>query len=57
MSSSYTTRIEVLGKENFDTWKLQVKAFLVKNDAWEYVSGEKARPTVADGVAASFAAA
>ena len=42
MSSTHSMRIEALGKDNFDTWKLliQVKALLVKNDA-NYVSGEK----------------
>lgn len=36
---SYTNvKIEPLGKENFDTWKIQVEALLIKN-TWKYVSG------------------
>lgn len=29
--------IEKLQKDNFDTWKLQMCAILIKNDHWEYV--------------------
>ena len=52
-------RIEALAKDNFDTWKLQVRALLVKNDAWDYVSGEKVKPEIVQGDvnAASIAAA
>ena len=42
-------RIEALAKDNFDTWKLQVRALLVKNDAWDYVSGEKVKPEIVQG--------
>lgn len=44
MTSSSTVRIEALGRENYDTWKLQVRALLVKNDAWGYVSGTITKP-------------
>ena len=27
------TRLELLMKDNFDTWRMQVEALLVKNDA------------------------
>ena len=57
MSSTLSARIETLGKDNFDTWKLQVEALLVKNDAWEHVSGEKVRPTATTGNEAPEAAA
>lgn len=40
-----TFRIELLGKENYDSWKIQAKALLVENDLWEYVSGTIPRPT------------
>jgi len=33
MSATGLTRIETLNKENYDTWKLQMQAVLVKNDA------------------------
>lgn len=32
-------RIEPLNAENYDTWKLQMRAILVKNDLWGYVDG------------------
>lgn len=37
-------RIELLCGDNFDSWKIQVEALLIKNDYWEYVSGEKPKP-------------
>jgi len=36
-----STRIETLSKDNYDTWRIQVEALLMKNDIWQYVSGEK----------------
>lgn len=44
MSNQSFIRIETLTKDNFDTWKLQVEALLIKNDTWEYVSGVRQRP-------------
>lgn len=44
MSVSGIARIELLGKNNFDTWKLQMQAVLIKNDLLEYVSGDNKRP-------------
>lgn len=36
---SYTNvKIESLCTENFDTLKIQIKALLIKNDTWKYVS-------------------
>lgn len=40
------SRIENLNKENYDTWKIQAAALLVRNDTWEYVSGQKPKPQV-----------
>lgn len=48
MSSFGSVRIELLNKDNFDTWKIQMEAILVKSDAWAYVSGEKVKPEVPD---------
>lgn len=42
-SSAY--RIESLTKNNYDTWCLQAQAVLVKNELWDYVSGEKCLTT------------
>lgn len=44
MASSNTVRIELLNKENYDTWKIQMQALLTKNEAWVYVSGQKRNP-------------
>lgn len=49
-------RIEVLTKENYDTWKMQVEALLTKNDLWEYVSGENVLPALVPGDAATVSA-
>ena len=40
------TFVELLTKDNFDTWKMQVEALLMKNDALKYVSGERVKPEV-----------
>lgn len=53
MNALNYTRIETLNKDNYDTWKLQMIAVLTKNDAWEYVSGECAKPTLTPGDSAS----
>lgn len=39
-------RFEALTKDNYDTWKLQVRALLIKNDAWPYVSGTVTKPVI-----------
>ena len=44
MSASNSMRIKTFNKENYDTWKMQMEALLVKNDAWGYVSGEIVKP-------------
>ena len=36
--------IKKLRKENFDSWKLQIEAILIKNDHWDYVTGASIRP-------------
>lgn len=55
-ASVRSVRIEVLTKENYDTWKMQVEALLTKNDLWEYVSGENVLLAVVHGNAAVVAA-
>ncbi|XP_026669282.1 uncharacterized protein LOC113464332, partial [Ceratina calcarata] len=44
MASGFAIQMDRLGKENYDTWKQQIEAVLVKNDRWEYVDGTKPRP-------------
>lgn len=56
MNPSGTIRIEALQKENYDTWKIQMEALLIKNDAWNYVNGTSVKPTLAAGDAASVTA-
>ncbi|XP_050450961.1 uncharacterized protein LOC126851248 [Cataglyphis hispanica] len=46
MASSSTVRIELLNKENYDTWKIQMQALLIKNEAWAYVSGHKPKSEI-----------
>jgi len=41
-----STRLELLSKNNYDTWRIQAEALLIKNDTWGYVSGEKPRPVM-----------
>jgi hypothetical protein len=42
---SYTSvKIKPLGKENFDTWKIQIEALLINNDSWKYVNGTIPKP-------------
>jgi hypothetical protein len=42
--SGNVIRIEPLGKENYNTWKLQMEAVLVKNEMWGYVNGSIEKP-------------
>jgi len=41
-------RIELLDKENYDTWKIQMEALLIKNDLLGYVDGTIVKPEIAD---------
>ncbi|GBN37429.1 hypothetical protein AVEN_2683-1 [Araneus ventricosus] len=38
--------IEKLSKDNYDSWKLQIEAILVKNDHWNFVTGAERKPEV-----------
>lgn len=40
----HNVHIEKLSKENYETWKLQMKAILIQNDFWEYVDGSEQPP-------------
>lgn len=42
------SRIVGLGKDNYETWRLQVKAVLIKNELWGYVAGEIKKPVAVD---------
>ena len=50
-------KFEVLNKENYDTWKIQMRAVLIKNNSWDYVSGKKVKPEVKPEDSTSTAAA
>lgn len=41
-----STRMEMLNGSNYDTWRIQVQAILIKNDAWPYVCGKKVKPEI-----------
>ncbi|KAL0263996.1 UNVERIFIED_CONTAM: hypothetical protein PYX00_011034 [Menopon gallinae] len=49
MNSINSVRLDLLNKDNFDTWKIQMKAILVKNGLWKYVNGTLKCPEVTDG--------
>lgn len=46
-------RLELLTKDNYDSLCLQVEALLTKNETWGNVSGEIARPALAEGAETS----
>ena len=48
MASGLNAYIEKLSKENYDTWKLQMGAILIKNDQWCFVDGSKPIPEGGD---------
>ena len=52
-----SVKFEVLNEDNYDTWKLQMRAILIKNDAWGYVSGKIVKPEIVQGNEASQQAA
>lgn len=39
-----TVRIDPLSKENYESWKLQAEAILIKNDVWKYTNGKIPKP-------------
>lgn len=51
-----TTCLELLSKNNYDTWRIQAEALLIKNDTWAYVSGEKPKPSISADTPSSQAA-
>ncbi|GBN55401.1 hypothetical protein AVEN_143485-1 [Araneus ventricosus] len=53
MASYGAMRIELLTRDNYETWKIQMRALLVKNDLWTYVGGIKVKPELIDGNAES----
>ena len=42
--SGTSVQIDKLSKHNFDTWKLQIEAVLIKSDRWGYVDGNTELP-------------
>lgn len=46
--SSGSLRLELLSKDNCDTWSMQVEALLTKNDLWECVNGSCTIPAAGD---------
>lgn len=40
-----STRIEILTKDNYDSWCVQAEALLVKSDGWGYANGTIKKPT------------
>jgi hypothetical protein len=48
MCAASVSRMELLCKDNYDTWKMQMEALLIKNDAWDYANGVCVKPTAAE---------
>lgn len=42
-------KFNVLNKNNYETWKIQMRAILIKNNAWGYADGSIARPEAVAG--------
>lgn len=57
MAASTSVRFDPLCKDNYDTWTIQMEAFLTKNDTWGFISGEKVKPEITEGNAATVEAA
>lgn len=39
-------RIEPLSAENYDTWRIQAEALLIRNGTWTHVSGKTPKPVI-----------
>ncbi|KMQ85793.1 retrovirus-related pol polyprotein from transposon tnt 1-94 [Lasius niger] len=48
MNTNSAIRFEQLNKENYDTWKIQMRAVLIKNGSWGYASGTCVKPAGED---------
>ncbi|CAB0042350.1 unnamed protein product [Trichogramma brassicae] len=51
--ATHSPRFELLTRDNYDTWRIQVEALLVKNDSWDYVSGASPAPSLGGDDAAA----
>ncbi|CAB0035042.1 unnamed protein product [Trichogramma brassicae] len=51
--ATHSPRFELLTRVNYDTWRIQVEALLVKNDSWDYVSGASPAPSLGGDDAAA----
>lgn len=47
--TSSNTRLELLSKDNYDTWAMQIEALLTRNDLWGYANGTIQKPTLEAG--------
>lgn len=52
MNATNLGSIKLLKRDNYETWKIQMQALLIKNDAWSYVSDECEKLTVVDAAKA-----
>ncbi|CAK1578902.1 unnamed protein product [Parnassius mnemosyne] len=43
-----SVKIDQLTVDNYDTWKIHMRAILKKNDLWDYVSGAIPKPAKSD---------
>uniref|UniRef100_A0ABD2WCQ2 DUF4219 domain-containing protein n=1 Tax=Trichogramma kaykai TaxID=54128 RepID=A0ABD2WCQ2_9HYME len=53
----HTPRFELLSRDNYDTWRIQVEALLIKNDGWDFVSDATPAPAIEGADATALTAA
>ena len=49
MAHINSTKLEMLSKDNYDSWKIHAQALLIKMDGWDYVSGAIPKPASVEG--------
>lgn len=47
--SSNNMRLELLSKDNYDTWTMQIEALLTRNELWGYTNGTIQKPNLETG--------
>jgi hypothetical protein len=45
MCVASVSRMDLLSKNNYDTWKMQMEALLINYDAWDYANGVYVKAT------------
>ena len=48
MNMMNNSRIELLNKNNYDSWAVQMQAILITNDLWDFAGGKSMKPEPAE---------